>query len=75
MVGGRAIGHKRFSVMTESGKPMAYALFRLGRRRPDGFAKFLEHDSLVIAHGCEVFVNGLGSARPGLCRGASPAGW
>jgi predicted dienelactone hydrolase len=59
VVRGRAEGHKH-AVLTESGEPVADALFGLGRRGPDGLAQLLQRGALVSAQGCEVLVDGLG---------------
>jgi hypothetical protein len=60
MVLGRAKGHERSAVKTETGQPVADALFRLRRYSPDGHSQFLERDSLVSAQGCKVLVDSLG---------------
>src|SRR4029077_3713293 len=56
----RANSYQRLAVEAKGRQSVADALFRLRSGGLDGFAKFLERDSLVFVQACEVLVNGLG---------------
>jgi hypothetical protein len=49
--------NQRSSIQAKRRNSITDALFKLGLDRMDGLAKLVEHDPLIRAYACEVFVN------------------